>query len=94
MITYIAYANGSNNGLGPADPGVSVYRKVTEGSQVVEEREVASWVVAEISDEDGDLDTLRAEKFLKDSGWRIAGFIWKPASDGQQVIEAEPVAGV
>lgn len=92
MITYIAYANGSKNDLGPADPGISVYRKVVENGQVMEEQEVASWVVADVSDEDGELDTEHAEKFLRDSGWDIAGAGWQSANDGQFVIEVESVA--
>jgi hypothetical protein len=88
-VTYIAYANGSKNGLGPADSGVSVYRKIVEDGQVMEEQEIASWVVAEVSDEDGDLDTERAEKFLRDSGWEVTGAGWGDAADGQWVIEVE-----
>lgn len=93
-ITYIAYANGSKNGLGPADPGISVYRKVIDTidgahAYVAEEQEIASWVVADLSDEDGDLDIERAEKFLSDSGYAITGAGWQTASDGQWAIEVE-----
>lgn len=94
METYIAYANGSKNDLGPADPGISVYRKVLgtfDGihQQVLEEQEIASWVVADVSDEDGELDTDRAEQFLRDSGWEVAGPGWDTTNDGQWVIEVE-----
>lgn len=93
MVTYVAYACGSVNGLGPADPGVSVYRKVAEDGQLMEEHLIASWVVADVSDEDGNLDAGRAERFLTDSGWRVTGSGWWHAGDGQMGIQVARAVG-
>lgn len=89
-ITYIAFANGSNNALGPADAAITVFRKDVEGGQVMDEQQIAYWVGTEIDDEDGDLDTAAAEKQLDNLGWRITGAGWVRSGDGQEAIEVEP----
>ncbi len=90
-VVYIAYANGSKNGLGPADPGISIYRKVLGdgGNVVLEEQEIANWTGGEIDGEDGELDTDAAERQLDRLGWRPAEG-WDDANDGQMVMEVEP----
>jgi len=92
MITYIAYANGSTNTLGPADAGITIFRKDVEDGQVRDERQIAEWTGTEIDDEDGELDTDAAEKQLGHLGWQVTGAGWKNAGDGQQAIEVEPWA--
>jgi hypothetical protein len=88
---YIAYANGSRNDLGPADAGIAIYRKVTEGGQVLDEREIHTWTGAEIDDEDGELDTDAAERQLGFLGWRIADAVgFDRSGDGQFAAEVEP----
>ena len=87
--TYIAYATGTRNGLG-ADARISVYRKIVEAGQVMDEREIANWTGTEIDDGDGDLDTDAAEEQLGDLGWDITGAGWQSAGGGQMAIEVQP----
>ena len=88
-VVYIAYANGSVNDLGPADAGISIFRKDVAAGQVMDERQIAEWTGTEIDDEDGDLDEEAAERQLGYLGWRLASS-WKSAADGQLCVEVEP----
>lgn len=88
-ITYIAYATSADNTIG-ADEGISVYRKDVESGQVMDEREIAAWTAdgKGISDEDGDLDTDKAEARLAAMGYQVTGAGWQ-GSGGQWAIEVE-----
>jgi hypothetical protein len=88
-VTYIAYANGSKNGLGPADAGITIYRKDADRAMIQQENEICTWTGTEIDDEDGELDTEEAGKQLEHLGWRVAAS-WSRANDGQMAAEVEP----
>lgn len=96
---YVAYANGTANQLGPADAGISIYRKDVSDGQVWDEQEIYTWTGTEIDDEDGTLNEDAAEQQLLRLGWRIADAGWRSSADGQSVVEVEadpslgPVAG-
>ena len=87
--TYTAFAAGSDNTLG-ADAGISIFRRVVEAGQVMEEGEIITWTGTEIDDESGELDTDAAERQLGYLGWQPASAGWVRSGDGQMAIEVAP----
>lgn len=69
---YVAYATGTVNSLS-ADAGISIYRKVTEGGQVMDEQEIARHTAAGTGLDrlDGTLNHEAAEAQIARMGYRM-----------------------